>query len=102
MRHARALCALPLRACSLSAMNLEDNDDFIKHLTSEQPLEVLLRGHLWVEAELIAVLEDVLPFPEQIDLGRVSFPQKVSLVAAHGFIRPGDVPGYMKLNSLRN
>jgi hypothetical protein len=83
-------------------MNPEDSDDFIKHLTSEQPLEVLLRGHLWVEAELIAVLEDVLPFPRQIDLGRFSFPQKVSLVAAHGFVRPEDVPGYMKLNSLRN
>jgi hypothetical protein len=83
-------------------MRVEDNDRFVTHLTSAQPLEVLLRGHLWVEAELIAALEDILPFPKQIDLGRVSFPQKVSLVAAHGFIRPEDVPAYMKLNSLRN
>lgn len=71
-------------------------------IVSAQPLEVLLRGHLWVEAELIAVLVDILPFPKQIDLGRVSFPQKVSFVAAHGFIRPEDIPAYMKLNSLRN
>src|SRR5579864_1516973 len=79
-----------------------DNDPFLDQLSGATPLETLLRGHLWVEAELIAALEDILPFPSQIDLGRVSFPQKVSLVAAHGFIRPGDVPAYMKLNSLRN
>jgi hypothetical protein len=83
-------------------MHVDDNDRFLMHLTSAQPLEVLLRGHLWVEAELIAVLKDVFPFPSQIDLGRISFPQKVSLVAAHGFIRPEDIPAYMKLNSLRN
>lgn len=83
-------------------MNLEDNDDFIAHLTSDRPLEVLIRGHLWVEAELIGILEDIIPFPSLIDLGRFTFPQKVSLVAAHGFIRPDDVPAYLKLNALRN
>ena len=83
-------------------MHVEKNDDFIEHITSGRPVEVLLRGHLWVEAELISVLQDVLPFPSLIDLDRVNFPQKVSLVAAHGFIRPEDIPAYMKLNSLRN
>jgi hypothetical protein len=83
-------------------MQVEDNDQFIEHITSARPLEVLLRGHLWVEAELIAILQDVIPFPNLIDLDRVNFPQKVSFVAAHGFIRPEDIPAYMKLNSLRN
>jgi hypothetical protein len=83
-------------------MHIEDNDQFTEHLTSARPLEVLLRGHLWVEAELIAVLQDVLPFPNLIDLDRLNFPQKISFVAAHGFIRPEDIPAYMKLNSLRN
>jgi hypothetical protein len=83
-------------------VNLEDNEDFIRHLSSERPLEVLIRGHLWVESELIGILEDVIPFPVLIDLGRFTFPQKVSLVAAHGFIRPDDVSAYLKLNALRN
>ena len=62
----------------LVGVNLEDNDDFIAHLTSDRPLEVLIRGHLWVEAELIGILEDIIPFPAFIDLGRFTFPQNDS------------------------
>lgn len=73
-----------------------------EHLAEGSPFEVVLRGHLWVEAQLISVLEEVLPFPDEVDLARFTFPQKISLVAAHGFIRPADVASYMKLNALRN
>jgi hypothetical protein len=73
-----------------------------EHVGEGTPFEVVLRGHLWVEAQLISVLEEVLRFPGEVDLARFAFPQKVALVAAHGFIRPSDVAGYMKLNSLRN
>jgi hypothetical protein len=51
-----------------------------------------------VEDQLIDVLDEVLPFPEHVDLDRLAFPQKVGLVAAHGFIRgrtteqPGGCP----------
>ena len=69
---------------------------------SPTSLEVLLRGHLWVESELIAILEEVLPYPKEINIVRLAFPLKVNLTAAHGCIHSGDVPAYLKLNSLRN
>jgi hypothetical protein len=83
-------------------MHPNEDPRFAEYLKSPHALEILLRGHLWVEAELIGVLEDVLPFPDQIDLNRASFQLKVSMAAAHGFIRPDDVAAYLTLNSLRN
>lgn len=83
-------------------MRPEENERFLRDLSSDSPWEMIIRGHLWVESELIATLQDVLPFPEHVDLGRFLFPQKVALVTAHGFIRPLEVPAYLKLNALRN
>ena len=83
-------------------MDPDDETRFFEHLTSESSLEVLLRGHLWVEAQLITALEEVIPFPSLVDFGRFTFPQKVALAAGHGFIRADDVPAYLKLNALRN
>lgn len=65
-------------------------------------LEVLLRGHLWVESQLTAVLEDVLLHPEHANLARMSFANKLALVAAHGFVRDEDMSAYRVLNKLRN
>lgn len=65
-------------------------------------LEVLLRGHLWAESELIGILEDVLPFPARIDFARVRFPLKVALVSGHGHLEQEEAHAYLKLNSLRN
>lgn len=55
-----------------------------------------------VEAEMIRILEEIVPFPAHIDFDRFSFAQKTSLVAAHGFIRANDIGAYRALNKLRN
>lgn len=80
------------------------NDDQLKQdlHESESPLAQVIRGHLWVESALIALLEAVLPFPEHVDLARFSFAQKLALATAHGFISPEDLPTYQRLNKIRN
>lgn len=75
---------------------------FLMHISVDAPLEIVLRGHLWVESSLIRVLEEVLPHPEAIDLARFSFPQKLSLAVALGLVQPEYASAYLKLNALRN
>src|ERR1700733_374857 len=83
-------------------MHIAEDPRFKEHLMRPTVLEVVLRGHLWAESELIGVLEELLPFPQHIDLSRLGFPLKVALVAAHGRLPADDIPAYLKLNSLRN
>ncbi len=89
--------------CTVRAVEDETLDPrLFEHLGYGSAFEVVLRGHLWVEAQLTAVVTDVLPFPDLVDMDRFTFPQRVALAAAHGFIRPDDVAAYMRLNALRN
>lgn len=76
--------------------------EFLADLNSDSPLELILRGHLWIEARLIQYLSAVVPFPDRVDFGRFTYPQKLSLAAAHGVLQKDDVPAYMKVNTLRN
>jgi hypothetical protein len=75
---------------------------FLAHISVDAPLEIVLRGHLWVESALIGLIEEVLPHPEAIDLARFSFPQKLGLAVGLGLVRPEYGPAYLKLNGLRN
>jgi hypothetical protein len=75
---------------------------WLADLNSQSPLELVLRGHLWIESRMIDVLCAAVPYPDRIDLSRFTFPQKVSLVAAHGVLDTEDVPAYLKINTLRN
>jgi hypothetical protein len=79
-------------------------DGLLEHLNSDSPLEVLLRGHLWIEQELVAAISAALRDPEQLEPGgqHLSFPVRVRLAAALGMIRPPEVGGYLALNRLRN
>jgi len=80
----------------------ERERQFLAHIKVDAPLEIVLRGHLWVESSLIGLIEEVLPHPEAIDLARFSFPQKLSLGVALGLVRSQHAPAYLKLNALRN
>lgn len=72
---------------------------FLADLNSESLLQLVVRGHLWIEGELIALIEQSLPFPSMIDLARLTFPTKLDLAAAHGHVREEDIPAYRKLNA---
>jgi hypothetical protein len=80
----------------------ERERQFLAHISMDAPLEIILRGHLWVESSLIRLIEEVLPHPEAIDLARFTFPQKLGLGVALGLVRPDYAPAYLKLNGLRN
>ncbi|MBD0736440.1 hypothetical protein [Streptomyces sp. CBMA29] len=80
----------------------ETPTEFLADLNSGSPLELILRGHLWIEARLIQYLSAVVPFPDRVDFGRFTYPQKLSLAAAHGVLEKDDVPAYLKVNALRN
>lgn len=49
-------------------------------IASSDPLSVLLRGHLYIEHVIIQAIQQALPYPERMDLDRLNFASKVSLV----------------------
>jgi hypothetical protein len=71
-------------------------------MNHEEPLVVILRAHLGLEAVLIALISRALPNPESLDLDRMSFSTKVGLAAALGTIPLETVPALRQLNTLRN
>lgn len=75
---------------------------FFKDVGDGSVFESVLRGHLWVESELLRSLDAALPFPDRIDLDRLGFNAKVDLAAALGLMREDEAPGYRKLNAIRN
>lgn len=75
---------------------------FFNDIGEASLLEVVLRGHLWVESELLRSLEAALPFPNRIDLDRMAFGTKVDLLAAQGLMRQDERPGFRRLNAMRN
>lgn len=75
---------------------------FRSHLSSEEPLEVLIRGHLWVEATMSGLLSRSLEKPEALDDARLSFSQTLALCDAMGLIPSDLIPVLRRLNKLRN
>jgi hypothetical protein len=75
---------------------------FMAHINAESPLEIIIRGHLWVESSLIRLIEEVVPYPKALDLARYSLPQKIRLAVGLGLLRQEYAPAYLKLNALRN
>lgn len=73
-----------------------------KHLDGDDELQVIVRGHLYLEHVLIQFLNQALPLPEAIDLRRVPYSMKIDLCVALRLIRPSLVPPMNKVNELRN
>ena len=78
-----------------------DFDAVERQLSVEDPVSVLLRGHLWVEEGLTDLIRATLEFPDEWqELERLSFPSKVSLARAQGVIYW--TAGLLALNRARN
>lgn len=75
---------------------------YLSHTHGRSLVEVLLRGHLWVEKHLIGLLESELRRPEKLDLDRMTFSQKVKLADALGMLHPDEVGAIRMLNGMRN
>jgi hypothetical protein len=78
----------------------------IENISSDDPLGMVIRGHLYIEAELVALIEDHLPYPHKIDLTRLTFPVKLDLAASMGLFdesgEEDEKEPYYTFNKLRN
>jgi len=72
------------------------------NINSDDPLRIVLAGHLYVEAALTALIEAVIPFPADLPVSKESFDRKIRLALALGILHPSEATGYRALNELRN
>lgn len=75
---------------------------YLKHTKGRGLVEVLLRGHLWIEKHLTSLLEADLKKPEVLRLDRMPFSQKAKLAEALGLLSPGEGGALQLLNTMRN
>jgi hypothetical protein len=78
-----------------------DFPTLLEHLTAVDPLALVLRGHLYVEAALNKQIESALVNKEALADVRFDFPVKVKLAVALGKVDPSDDRGFTALNALR-
>jgi hypothetical protein len=79
-----------------------DVPTLMAHLNAEDPLALVIRGHLYVEAVLIKQIESAPATNKAFDKAKLNFPTKVKRAVALGKVDSGDVAGFTELNHLRN
>lgn len=68
----------------------------------DSTIELVLRGHLWIEAQLNKLLLAYVAHPEALELGKTTYASKVLWAHAVDAIDRRDVPWYRALNKARN
>lgn len=79
-----------------------DVPTLMAHLNTEDPLALVIRGHLYVESALIKQIESVLVNKQEFDSARLQFLTKVRLAVALGKVDRADVGAFAALNRLRS
>jgi hypothetical protein len=80
-----------------------NRQQFEQHLFApDTSFEVLLRGHLWTESLISALLEVSAADASALDLDRIGFRQKVDIAQAFGLIQRRDGHALRAMNRLRN
>lgn len=80
-----------------------EEEAFRELMESESAVEVVLKGHLYVERQLIRTLERAFGARgKYFDFERLRFTQKVELVAAMSLLPPTFLPALYELNATRN
>jgi|SRR5699024_5291299 len=82
--------------------NEEKERLFLDNIEKKDPLQIVVRGHLFLENELIHLLESTFPQKDCLDPSDLRFPMKVKLVGALGLLPKESISSYLKFNSLRN
>lgn len=81
------------------------NDDFktfILDTESDDELQVVLRGHLYIESELTKMIRLTLVYPDEILNHRFMYMNKVNLAISLGILKKENKTVFQKINSLRN
>lgn len=90
-----------LLANSIQAFN-EDYKSFIAETESESELQIILRGHLYIEREITEMLRMSLVEPGEILNNRFVFMNKLNLSVALGILPKEEKHMFKKINDLRN
>ncbi|MDF1997582.1 hypothetical protein [Peribacillus frigoritolerans] len=77
-------------------------EQFVQEINSPDLLNVILRGHLYIEAKIIELLENRFTHPEEFKMSDINYPNKINLCVALGIIDRSETKAYLKLNKLRN
>ncbi|MCU5343279.1 hypothetical protein OCA10_29700 [Bacillus cereus] len=85
-----------------SARIEEQVNEFSEVTDGEDSLQIVLRGHLYVEYELERLLRKNMENPDSILTDRFMFMNKVNLAIALGLLPKSRKKAYKKLNDLRN
>jgi hypothetical protein len=81
----------------------EKSERFMRQVWAcESSVEVLLRGHLWIEHFLERILDAKLDRPDEIDLERMRWRQKLALCGATGALSEEEVAALAYVNTIRN
>lgn len=74
---------------------------FTSHLSTDEPIQLLIRGHLWVESALHEYLSRVVPRMDVLNGANFSFSQTLTLCESFGLA--GDLINAMRgINKVRN
>jgi hypothetical protein len=95
------LSAPSYRGAKLDFRRFPSSRSFLKSLRPT-PLHISLTAHIALEAVLDIAIAESFERPEEIDLERFRFPQKVDLAVALGVIPPDSRAPYDSLNRVRN
>ncbi|MED3038590.1 hypothetical protein P4313_26950 [Bacillus tropicus] len=79
-----------------------DVDEFMKATNEEDELQIVLRGHLYIEHEIERLLRNHLVKPDAILSDRFMFMSKLNLAVALGLLSDDEKKPYKILNDLRN
>lgn len=74
---------------------------FIADLMGEDELGVVIRAHIHIEAQLVRLLEALVPYSEHLEKMDLDYAQKVQLTVAMG-LAPEHVAPLNTLGSIRN
>lgn len=77
-------------------------DLYLEHINADDPLQIIVRGHLYVESAMISLIESNLPNPTGIDFTKFNFHQKLEIAVALGLVKSDECHSLLQLNSLRN
>jgi hypothetical protein len=79
-----------------------DPADYLRHISADDHLRVVLGARLYIEAVLGELIGKVIPYPEEIKLAGRRFEERLRWASALGILHPEEVPAYKALNDLRN
>ncbi|MCK6256802.1 hypothetical protein LCY76_09365 [Fictibacillus sp. KIGAM418] len=78
-----------------------NRDIYGAFLKLNDPMTMILKGHLYIEAEFEKQLDIYLANPEVLDISRMKFPAKLNFLIALGIMDKSDRSPYAKLNEVR-